>query len=247
VHLVATVHNLRPHATGDALPRYRERLAWLWARRLDAVFVHEGVGLAMAARKLRVPPERLIEIRHGVFDERCPPPLREDRSLLFFGKWRRNKGLVQLIEALADLADWRLLVAGPADDAAYADLSRSLATPNVEFDERFIPEHEIAEVFARASACVLPYTKMDAQSGVLHLAIGSGRPVVVTPVGGMASVVREFGCGVVAASSAPADLRAFDEETFAAATVGVASAREHLGWGAAARATIDGYRRVSGI
>ena len=51
-------------------------------------------------------------------------------------------------------------------------------------------------LMTRAAAVVLPYRSLDS-SGVLATAIGYRRPVVVTDVGSLGEIVREFGAGEV--------------------------------------------------
>src|ERR671929_200673 len=58
------------------------------------------------------------------------------------------------------------------------------------------PHDEVRELMAQAAAVVLPYRQLDS-SGVLATAIGYRRPVVVSDVGSLGEIVREFGAGEV--------------------------------------------------
>src|SRR5439155_15910788 len=60
----------------------------------------------------------------------------------------------------------------------------------------FLPEGDVRDLMERAAAVVLPYRRLDS-SGVLATAIGYRRPVVVTDVGSLGELVREFGAGLV--------------------------------------------------
>jgi glycosyltransferase involved in cell wall biosynthesis len=108
----------------------------------------------------------------------------------------------------------------------------------VEWRLGFLPDAEIGELLQQAAAVVLPYRHAGA-SGVLATALGRGRPVVVTDVGGLAETVREYGAGLVV----PPD----DVDALAAACRavladpipsyrGALAARAALGWEAAAEA-----------
>ena len=135
--------------------------------------------------------ERIARIPHPVFEgEELPPP--EGRTLLFFGLIRDYKGLDVLLEALPQIRDARLVVAGdPLDPVEPVDLdgARGVAA-------RLRPAAEVRELMKQAAAVVLPYRRLDS-SGVLATAIGYRRPVVVTDVGSLGEIVREFGAGEV--------------------------------------------------
>src|SRR5205823_783495 len=66
----------------------------------------------------------------------------------------------------------------------------------IEWRLRFLPDEEVVTLLEAAAAVVLPYRQHDS-SGVLATAIGYGRPVVVTDVGSLGEIVREFGAGKV--------------------------------------------------
>src|SRR3989442_1236936 len=76
----------------------------------------------------------------------------------------------------------------------------------------------------RAAAVVLPYRRLDS-SGVLATAIGYRRPVVVTDVGSLGEIVREFGAGEVVPPDDPhalaeATTRLLEPKALAAARKG---------------------------
>ena len=91
-----------------------------------------------------------------------------------------------------------------------------------------------------AAEVVLPYRDLDS-SGALATALGYGRPVVVTDVGSLGEIVREFDAGLVVpaddagALAAAAARLLSDGELRASASRGAARAREALTWETAAR------------
>src|SRR5882762_7071321 len=102
----------------------------------------------------------------------------------------------------------------------------------------FLPDAEIRRLMAAAAAVVLPYRRLDS-SGVLAMAIGYRRPVVVTDVGSLGEIVREFGAGEVVPPDDPQALsaacrRILEPDALAAAGRGAADAAEALTWSAAA-------------
>ena len=183
--LVLTAH--------DVLPR-RRRAQPVWPDVLETaerVIVHSHRAVEQLV-ELGLGRERIARIPHPVFEgEKLPPP--EGRTLLFFGLIRDYKGLDVLLEALPEIPDASLVVAGdPVDPVQQRDHRRAcrVAAPLHRGRTR------CPTLMTRAAAVVLPYRRLDS-SGVLATAIGYRRPVVVTDVGSLGEIVREFGAGEV--------------------------------------------------
>ncbi len=136
------------------------------------------------------------------------PPLR----LLVFGHVRSYKGLDMVFHAMVALAergvDARLTVAGqfwqPLEPwhRQITDLGLS---GRVELRSGYVPDDDLDALFAEHHLVVTPY-RSASQSGVVPLAAASGRPSVVTPVGGLPEQVTDGTDGVVAAGVTPCDL-----------------------------------------
>jgi glycosyltransferase involved in cell wall biosynthesis len=239
---VLTAHN--------ALPR-RARAFEPWRRALETVervVVHSQLSVDTLVG-LGVDPDRIVRMPHPVFDEpRTDTPRRpHGHVLLFFGLIRRHKGLDVLVSALPEIArrvpDVRLVVAG--DPLEPVDSVRGLAQAlrvedRIEWKLGFVPDSDVAALLAGATAVVLPYREIW-NSGVLALAIGHGRPAVVSDLGAMGEIVDEFGAGRVvpaedpgALASACADLLT-DPDALDAAFAGALAARAALTWDEAAR------------
>jgi glycosyltransferase involved in cell wall biosynthesis len=87
----------------------------------------------------------------------------------------------------------RFIVAGTgADFRQFQSLIQDAA--NLDIRNKFIPEEEVARLFAEADLLALPYIEAS-QSGILANAIGFGLPVVATDVGELSAVIRETGMG----------------------------------------------------
>jgi len=119
-----------------------------------------------------------------------------ERVVLFFGFIRDYKGLRYLIESLPQVRaklDVHLLIAGEVwgDAKPYHELISRLGIPaSVTFVEGYIPNEEVARYFAASDLVVIPYVTAT-QSGIVQLAFGFGKPVVVSRVGGLPEVVEE--------------------------------------------------------
>ncbi|WP_118951338.1 glycosyltransferase [Taibaiella helva] len=136
----------------------------------------------------------------------------EDTVLLFFGLVRKYKGLDLLLEAFADLLKrngrLKLLVVGEfyEDDKPYFDLVQQLNIgEQVHMENRYVPNEEVDRYFTASDCVVLPY-RSATQSGILSMAYGFRKPVVVAPVGGLGALVREGKTGYVAAGTGQADI-----------------------------------------
>ncbi|MDX1522316.1 MAG: glycosyltransferase family 4 protein, partial [Anaerolineae bacterium] len=88
----------------------------------------------------------------------------------------------------AQVPNARIMIAGKGED--FGRYRRLMRDPErfIVYNE-FIPHEQVAPFFRRASVVALPY--IDAtQSGVIPTAYTFGKPVVVTTVGGLPSMVE---------------------------------------------------------
>lgn len=143
------------------------------------------------------------------------------RIILFFGFIRKYKGLDILLDAMAILkkqshTDIKLLIAGEfyEDKEQYAEQIR-LAGIEDQLIERtdFIKDSEVRYYISAADCVVQPY-RHATQSGVTPLAYHFEKPMIVTNVGGLPSLVPDGKVGLVAepnASSLAAKIVSFYE------------------------------------
>ncbi len=130
----------------------------------------------------------------------------DDIVLLFFGLVRAYKGLDLLLEAYKNLSKQylklKLLVVGefyePVENYEQQVHSLEIAS-KVILENRYVPDEEVSPYFEIADAVILPY-KSATQSGILSMAYGFGKPVVVTNVGELGAMVVEGETGVVAST-----------------------------------------------
>jgi glycosyltransferase involved in cell wall biosynthesis len=225
----------------DVLPRRRAAFR-VWPDVLETaerVVVHSQRGVEQLV-ELGLGRERIARIPHPVFAaEPLPPP--KGRTLLFFGLIRDYKGLDVLLQALPEISDAKLVVAGDPVDPVRK-------TAGVDWRLGFVPEPEVPGLMAEAAAVVLPYRQLDS-SGVLATAIGYGRPVVVSDVGSLGEIVREYGAGEVVPPGDPHALaqaceRLLEPAALKAAHAGAKKAAKQLTWKKAAQAHDALYREV---
>lgn len=123
--------------------------------------------------------------------------------ILFFGFIRKYKGLDLLFEAMADerikKAGIKLLVAGEfyEDEKPFREQIEKLGIKDqLILKTDFIPDREVKYYLCAADAVIQPYRNAT-QSGVTPLAYHFEKPMVVTNVGGLPSLVPNRKAGLV--------------------------------------------------
>lgn len=126
-----------------------------------------------------------------------------EKIILFFGFIRKYKGLDLLLEAMADpgiaQSGIKLLVAGDfyEDEKQYHEqIDRLGIRDRLILKTDFIPDSEVKYYLSSADMVIQPYRNAT-QSGVTPLAYHFERPMVVTNVGGLASLVPHQKSGLV--------------------------------------------------
>jgi glycosyltransferase involved in cell wall biosynthesis len=121
---------------------------------------------------------------------------RSGRTILFFGKVRKYKGLDVLLAAMPKVlskVDCRLIVSGEFYDSIekYQQLIRRYdLESHVHIDNRYVPNEEVAKIFEGADVLVLPYVSAS-QSGVVRIALSNGLPVIASRTGGLSESVLD--------------------------------------------------------
>ncbi len=233
--LVFTAHDLLPREPRPGQVAAQRRLL----ARMDALVVHSRYGREQLVTKAGVAAEKVTVIPHGAFTGLAalpPAPLAPELAavsapvVLFFGLLRPYKGLDTLLQAWRRVTGAELWIAGrPRMDLAPL---RAQAGPSVRFIPRFVPDVELAALFARADVVVLPYTRTERfdQSGVLATALAFGRATVLTDIGGFGEVAAIGAARLVA----PGDPVALGDAL--AGLTGDPAARDTLAAGARAAA-----------
>jgi glycosyltransferase involved in cell wall biosynthesis len=132
--------------------------------------------------------------------------------ILFFGFIRKYKGLDILLDALRitkqdinpQISNLRLLIAGEfyEDRKPYLEQIDNLGIrDNVILRTNFIPDSQVKYYLCAADAVVQPY-RSATQSGVTPLAYYFEKPMIVTNVGGLPSLVPHEKAGLVAEPNA---------------------------------------------
>lgn len=207
--------------TGEAripgVTRYVTKAMRVLLRNVDGHIVHSTYDLELLRRTYDLPDDRVVITPHGPYDhhlstrsgEAIVPAMSSDHgsslaasddfTFLYFGIIRPYKGVEDLVAAFdllpeAVLLSSRLVIVGETWEGWTAPLEAVAASPHrdrITVINRYVSDAEVAEHFAAADAVVLPYRR-SSSSGPLHIAMSTGRPVVVSRVGGLVEAASDY-------------------------------------------------------
>ncbi len=130
-------------------------------------------------------------------DARNKLKIKETKVILFFGFVRPYKGINVLVKAFpkicAAVKDTRLVIAGEFwenPEISLRPLKEARLLERVSVINRYILNEEVPILFSACDVVVLPYTSVTG-SGVVQMSFGFCRPVVVTNIGALSSVVKQ--------------------------------------------------------
>lgn len=202
-------HNVFPH---ERFPL--DRLLTKWTLGCGRYFITQS---KMDARDLlsvkhdavyRVTPHPTYGMfcKQGMSMQKAREQLQIDqgqRVLLFFGFVRKYKGLQYLLEAMKLLKErdfkvqlWVVGDFGEDKDEYVEQIRRFEIGDQVQMVEGYVPDDEVEKYFAASDLVVLPYLSAT-QSGIVQIAFGFEKPVLVTEVGGLPDVVTNGKTGYV--------------------------------------------------
>jgi glycosyltransferase involved in cell wall biosynthesis len=185
--------------------------------------------LAVRAIALGADPSRIEVVPYGVDTSRFAPAaetraavrrqfgLQDQPLVVAAGRLVRKKGFEYLVDAMHDLPEAILAVAGSGD--LDAELHARAANAGVADRVRFlgnVAQGDVARWFAAADVVAIPSVRddsgnVDGLPNTVLEALASGAAVVATPAGGIGSVVSDDETGaVVPERDVPALARAID-------------------------------------
>jgi len=188
--------------------RIYSRLMGKMVRRLaDRYVVHSTTDENLISQIYKIPKNKIRVIPHGIYDHyekldknfaRKKLNIKEDFVILFFGLIRPYKGVKYLIEAFENLPERivensRLLIVGEVweDETSVEMAIRSKYSDSITVINKYVPDDEVSLYFSSADVVVLPYLRAS-QSGVAHIAMAFGLPIIATPVGGLKESLSKY-------------------------------------------------------
>ncbi|MCA1916160.1 glycosyltransferase [Methanospirillum hungatei] len=189
------------------LRMYAKAMGRIIRRKADRFIVHSEHDRKLIASQYRIDPSRIVVIPHGLYDQY--PIMKKEEStlqlgvqgkcvLLFFGLLRPYKGVSHLIQAFEKLPSYLLektvlIIAGEAweDQESLDRVKESPVSDRIILENRYISDEDIPVFFSAADLLVLPYTRAS-QSGVAHIGIAYGLPILATEVGGLVESLGSY-------------------------------------------------------
>jgi glycosyltransferase involved in cell wall biosynthesis len=194
--IVATVHDANRHP-GDLSIRLHDQTRHITMNKARAVIVHAHQVKRDLIARFQLSENMVHVLPHGELGtlfrslSSQPVPVREQASVLFFGRLVRYKGLDYLVEAMPlvrqSIPEAKLIIAGGTD--TLREYAHKVGPP-CEVYPGHVGDDHVAELFQRASVLVLPYIEAS-QSGVASIGLALGTPVIASAVGGLRELIRD--------------------------------------------------------
>jgi glycosyltransferase involved in cell wall biosynthesis len=257
--LVTTIHDVFRHP-GDkgAVPtsEYTRRIAFYRSQQL---LVHANLLKDALIQNFNVPKPRVCVLPHGELGSIYQKVsinkhvVRESFTLLFYGRIWPYKGLKYLLQAMPLIAqiipDVKLIIAGKGENIEQY-FPEGYESQQYEIINRFIEDEEVASLFQRSSAVVLPYIEAS-QSGVAAIAFAMGTPVIASNVGGLAEMIQDEKDGILVP---PGDVTALADAVIRLLNdvilqnqlqiAGLQRCQEDLNWSNIAKQTVEIYSKA---
>lgn len=137
--------------------------------------------------------------------------IEDEKVILFFGFVREYKGLKYLLGAMPEIVknmNVRLLIAGEfwTDKDTYLAMIKSLGIEkNVTIIDKYILNEEIPFYFYASDIVILPYTSVTG-SGLVQMAYGFNKPIIVTNIGALSEIVTDKKTGFLVAPRSSSEI-----------------------------------------
>jgi glycosyltransferase involved in cell wall biosynthesis len=235
MRIVVEMHELQdPGEAGLALARSYGRLGLQALLRLaHGCIVHSKSDQELFEASYGLMDVRVALVPHGPYDQyrdleesqdpaivaataavREAPKTGDVVNLLFFGLIRPYKGLEELLNVFNALPReeaerlW-LTVVGETWEGCTEPAQLIATSPHrdrITFVNEYVPDEVVGAAFAHADVAVLPYRR-SSSSGILHVAMSWGLPIVVTSVGGLPEAASGYAGAVFIPPDDPAMLK----------------------------------------
>ncbi|MBN1157026.1 glycosyltransferase family 4 protein [Candidatus Woesearchaeota archaeon] len=212
IPVVTTLHEVQFKMDGSIITNLRhavlEFIEGNIVRKSSRLIVHTDVQKRFLVQKYKADN---VEVVHtGLYPRKNIP--KKSRSILFFGIISKGKGLEHLIEAMELLSDFRLTIAGSTPNSKskqYLErlkdkVSKSRAKGRIDIvSGEWISDKVKDKLYRQTSIVVIPYTWGPYNSGIVQDAAEYNIPVVITKVGAIFDVVKEYRTGEIIKPESP--------------------------------------------
>jgi glycosyltransferase involved in cell wall biosynthesis len=204
-----SVHDPFPHSGEEAAgQRMSQKIySWLNNNLIRYHLLYNDLMIQQYSESRKVSADRVITSSLGPYEylQYLPDHETAGCDFLFFGRIQKYKGIDDLLEAfcrvIKEYPDATLTIAGSG--SIWFDMKEyNIPARNLTFINRFIPPVELANLLRHCRVVVCPY-KDATQSGVVMSAYALKKPVIVTNVGALPSVVEHGITGWIVPPSSP--------------------------------------------
>lgn len=196
--IIFTVHNVLPHEH-TVLDRFFYPLIY---QKVDVFTFHSKSSRNRLEEEINIQVRNFELIPHYGYEVNDVTVQTIEKSLLFFGTIRDYKGIDVLLDACNKLPkelNWRLNICGKPE-INLAELKVFVQQNNlsdrIQWDTGWIEEDKIDEIFLSHDIVVLPYKEID-NSGLLHLAMSYGKPIIASRLGSLRDLITDGENGIL--------------------------------------------------
>lgn len=261
--IVCTVHNVLGHESN-----FLDRLLCRMMLALpDHYIVHSDKNREKLSRIFHIDLNDISVIPHGSYDFYQDEPVSQAEArehlgmksstkvVLFFGHVRDYKGVDTLLQAMAPVRDVvpdvKCVIAGK-DWVAWEPYQKIIDDNQlqdvVDAQLDYVPSSRVKYLYSAADVVVLPYKHFDSQSGPGNIALGFGKPLIVSHVGGLPDLVRESDVIFEPGHRdglAQALIRVLSDDAYAQKLADDSAVlAEKYSWDGIAKKTVDLYRNM---
>jgi glycosyltransferase involved in cell wall biosynthesis len=207
--IIIEFHEVVDPLESSILPiRLYSKLMGKVIRRLATRYVvHSNSDKGLISKNYGIEEEKIEVIPHGIYDHyqkrernvaQATVGIKEEFVILFFGLLRPYKGVKYLIKAFESLPEdlakrSRLLIVGETwEDKESKELAKESTFRNkINIVDRYVSDDEISFYFSASDVLVVPYIRAS-QSGVAHIGMTFGMPIIASEVGGLKESLGKY-------------------------------------------------------
>lgn len=268
IPLVVTMHSLEPLrpwkeeqlGAGYHLSSWIEKNGVEQADRIIAVSAEMKEDIIRIYHTL---PEKIAVIHNGIDLEQYRPV--SDRSyldeqginypyLLFVGRISRQKGIIQLLEAMTLLDRVRLVLCAGSPDTSELETEvreKVRQNPKVKWINEMVPKDKLIQLYSHAAAFVCP--SVYEPFGIINLeAMACKVPVIASRVGGIKEVVVDGETGFLVSPNNPVELAEKIKITLESPELiakfkenGRIRVEQYFSWESIAARTVELYQKIN--
>lgn len=209
--IIIEFHEVVDPLESSILPvRIYSRVMGRLIRRFATRYVtHSNSDKELISKNYGIEKGNIEVIPHGIYDHykkierniaRSKVGIKEEEefAILFFGLLRPYKGVEYLIKAYERLPEdfinkSRLFIVGETwEDKESKELAKvSKFSNKINVVDRYVSDEEISLYFSASDVLVIPYTRAS-QSGVAHIGMAFGMPIIASEVGGLKESLGKY-------------------------------------------------------